>query len=227
MTRIPQHLIRALPADQRGPFEATNRQLAALKRSANCRGDWAEYLEIHDKGDRINAFIKICHLIEPSEYWPLLRFVWVEGEFFDQRDLWTTALSAHPEHRQAMMLPNEAEALDLLPKTIDVYRGAGTRDDLLSGFSWTLDRERAVWFSARFVGSQRLVARGRIKQKKVIALIEERGEREIVGLPPDIDVDAVETISVAETEASPTTSPTTTSSGAPMILAPSPSPPGS
>jgi hypothetical protein len=202
VTRIPQHLIRALPVDQRGPFEATNRRLAALKGWAHRRGDWAKYLEIHDSGDRINAFIKICHLVEPSEYWPLLRFVWAEGEFFDQRDLWTTVLSAHPERRQTMMLPREAEALDLLPKIIDVYRGAGTRDDLLSGFSWTLDRERAVWFSARFVGPQRLVARGRIEQKKVIALIEERGEREIVGLPPDIDVDAIETIEVDEAEAS-------------------------
>jgi hypothetical protein len=159
-------------------------------------------LEIHGRGERMTAFVKICHLIEPSQYWSLFRFVWVDGEFFDPREVWAALLSAHPEYRQIMMLPKEAEALDLLPKIIDIYRGAGTLEDLLSGFSWTLDRECAVWFSARFVGPQRLVARGRIEQKKVIALIEERGEREIVGLPPDIDVDAIETIDVDEAEAS-------------------------
>jgi hypothetical protein len=101
-----------------------------------------------------------------------------------------------------MMVPDEVQALKHLPEIIDVYRGAGARDDLLSGFSWTLDRERAVWFSARFVGPQQLVARGRIRRRSVIALIEDRGEREIIALPNDVDIGAIETINTEEAKAS-------------------------
>jgi hypothetical protein len=54
-----------------------------------------------------------------------------------------------------------------------------------TGISWTLDRERAEWFARRFSNEHwpGVVITGQVKRERIIALINDRQEREVVVFP--------------------------------------------
>jgi hypothetical protein len=66
-----------------------------------------------------------------------------------------------------------------LDDVLTVYRGCRKIDDEIS---WTLDRDKAIWFAQRLAneGDTQYVQRGEISHTKVWAHFEGRGESEIV-----------------------------------------------
>jgi len=85
----------------------------------------------------------------------------------------------------------EREALAALPDEITIYRGIKTPDspDDPHGMSWTLDRDKAVWFANR-MKSRGVLYTATIKKSKVLAHFLNRGESEIV-VHPDSIIDAL------------------------------------
>jgi hypothetical protein len=71
------------------------------------------------------------------------------------------------------------------PGPFTVYRGvAGLGDDRrIAGWSWTDDLDRACWFAVRFGLDSPGVFSGQLTKDEVLAFINERQEREYIGLP--------------------------------------------
>jgi hypothetical protein len=91
---------------------------------------------------------------------------------------------------------NDAEraALAAMPDTIEIWRGCGHPAGV-HGMSWTVNREKAIWFSHYAGGPRRtgmndkhspLVVHGFCPKAEVLAYFEARKESEIVVNPKHI-----------------------------------------
>ena len=68
--------------------------------------------------------------------------------------------------------------LKLLPKEIIIYRGY-IKNKNKSGYSYTLNKEKAKWFANRF-GNNGLVETRTINKSDVFDYTNQRGENEII-----------------------------------------------
>jgi hypothetical protein len=78
---------------------------------------------------------------------------------------------------------------------VTIYRGYGEWSSeqsdpsvMWKGYSWTLDRDRALWFAKRFAvlhGKARVVT-ATVPRGCIITLLEERGEQEVILLPEQV-----------------------------------------
>jgi hypothetical protein len=94
------------------------------------------------------------------------------------KKLWS---SSRPEKQFAMSM-EEREALALLPDELTIYRGVGQGDNV-DGLSWTLSREKAIWFARRFGGDLLITAlliTATANKQDVHAFLNGQNEQEIV-----------------------------------------------
>lgn len=121
-------------------------------------------------------------VMDDETYWKLVAFVWIGDDFPHLLDEWPELLTADRPGREAMMDAAERDKLAALPKRVEVHRGSSFRTGP-AGLSWTLDRERAVWFAKRPVTGNGMVTTGRCLSHRIIALLDARSESEILVFP--------------------------------------------
>jgi hypothetical protein len=108
---------------------------------------------------------------------------WHDSENIHQNGTgWIKLWSADRPDKHSAMNAKERKALARLPDRLTIYRGIGHVKGR-NGLSWTLDREKAIWFARRFVGvhsgrSSLLTARA--YKSDVHALLLGRKEQEVV-----------------------------------------------
>jgi hypothetical protein len=140
--------------------------------------DWGGYVFEHERPYRINIFKGIERELNDQAYWELLAEVWIDCENIWQnkvewKDLWNNGRS----EKQFAMVPEERETLERLPNELRIYRGIRDADNI-DGLSWTLCREKAIWFARRFRGNILLTATA--NKLDVHAFLNRRNEREII-----------------------------------------------
>jgi hypothetical protein len=140
--------------------------------------DWDTYVKLHERPYRIDAFLEIKEELGDHPYWVMLADVWMDTEcpgqnHSDWKALWG---SDRPEKQRAMSR-EDREALALLPDQLTIYRGVAKGNNV-SGLSWTLSRETAIWFVRRFRGDVLITATA--KRQDVHAFLNGRKEQEIV-----------------------------------------------
>jgi hypothetical protein len=131
----------------------------------------------------------------------LLGDIYVDSEnVWQHRDEWLELLQSSLPGREMMTDEGDRAVFTLPPEKgglLDqtlVYRGY-RHEDGLDGFSWTLNKPTAKWFSRRLShqGGTPTVATGKVQRDDVIAYLTSRGELEILAIN-------VEIISVEEEE---------------------------
>jgi hypothetical protein len=117
------------------------------------------------------SFGRVLDRLQGDRYWEFLYWVWVYSKLKNRRDNrehqrdW---LGRYPRHRSAMMLETDRRRLAELPDVIDVWRGMARPDDA-AGFSWSLDRKVAVYFTGTV--EARILLQGRVARDDVIAYL--------------------------------------------------------
>lgn len=153
-------------------------------------GDWDTYVFLHERPWRISAFVTIQDRIDDSTYWQLLSSIWTDSENIRQNpEVWEALLGSDRPRRANLMNPTEQLALDALPETITVYQGH--TDERSDGWSWTTDREVAIWFANRFAGMERAeprVTTATVPKDAVLAYLLGRNEQEILVSPEDVTI---------------------------------------
>lgn len=84
-----------------------------------------------------------------------------------------------------MMDESEIKVFNDLPENITIYRGVGDRK-YKNGISWTLDKEKAIWFSKRFDFHDKHVYQGTVSKNDILAYIDQCNEQEIIVYPKTI-----------------------------------------
>jgi len=156
-------------------------------------GDGQEYVFMHERPNRFRALKRIVRDLSPTDYWRLVGAVWTDSEnihehFADWQRLW----SAPKTNKHLCMTPKERASLEGMSSSIPVWRGVGFRGRI-KGLSWTLDREKAVWFARRFRhrGSGKLI-HAQIERDNVHAFFQGRREAEVVA--SDVEVLKIENL---------------------------------
>lgn len=123
---------------------------------------------------------------DEAGFWITFSALWRDNEFpYESFDEWR-AFWEEPGSRAAMSLEERAE-LTRMDERFTIYRG-GTAVNATTGMSWTIDREKAVWFAQRWSDRRDppVLATGTIRREDVRAYLIGRNESEIVALPETV-----------------------------------------
>lgn len=167
-----------------GTEQRLNRQL--LQKDKACmdalvENNYDRYVFLHERPHRLDAFVRILNRMGERERADLIRAVWVDTEFpHTNHDTWVTLWRLVGKGR-GMTLEAHAMLTKLLAEgePVMVYRGG----DHEEGLSWTLDRKVAEFFARRW-GETGKVFKQEISPSDITALIFDRGESEVILLPP-------------------------------------------
>lgn len=157
---------------------------------------WGTVLLMHERPYRLWAFRNIEGYMPDDEYWKHLGETWTDSEnIWQNEDEWLEALSSERGCKEQIMDEDERKALYALPSTLTIYRGFAV-DGRDAGLSWSLNRERAVWFARRLASDEQVprLVTGTVDKSDVIAHFLGRGEEEIVVLPENVEVEKVEDV---------------------------------
>lgn len=164
-----------------------NKMLACKKKElekAQQAGDLSSYVWLHERPYRLQAFTDFQGEITDKDYWETLGSIWIDSEnIWQNLKGWKALLSSsHPE-REFFMDDGDRAALAKLraeKETVTVYRGHQGLNR--NGLSWTLDRDKARWFSRRLLSGKKKgeVAERTVNLSDVFAYLGGRGEQEII-----------------------------------------------
>ena len=157
-------------------------------------GDWSQYIWIHERPYRFDAFSEINEELDDVSYWQLLASIWTDSENIVQNYAdWTALWSSDRPQRENTMDADDQEALQALPEILTIYRGYG-HQNAVNGLSWTLDKTRGEWFARRYSamdGRKPHLARGTVEKRHVLAHFNGRNESEIVVIPENVMIKKV------------------------------------
>ena len=130
----------------------------------------------------------------PNQFWTEFWEVWTSSEslFMDEQ-----IIEGLVEYGLKLGSPltgltsDERMAVNALPERIRIWRGATGHNHM--GWSWTTDREKARWFAVRGYGTtERYLMTAEVESKHVLAILDGRGESEVVVNPKHLIDTAIE-----------------------------------
>ena len=177
MLRHP--LVYQVPFRSNGSANAQYAQkLKAVKEALGC-WNYSQYVFLHERPYRVEAFKKIEKQLGIVNYWQLLTQVWIDTEkqYAYLKD-WKKLLASERGDRNDMMNDEDKESLRLLPEEVTIYRGCqkGLNEN---GLSWTLDKSKAEFFANRF-GKKGIILERKIPKSDIVAVLMGRGESEVI-----------------------------------------------
>lgn len=141
--------------------------------------DWYTFIILHERPYRLDAFMQIAHEMPYRKFWALLSMVWMDAHILWRNEaIWRELWNEDRPCKQYAMNATERKAFKRLPDEITVYRGIGD-GNTINGMSWTLDRDKAIWF-ARSNAEPPVLLTGRAMKSDAHALLLGRKEKEIV-----------------------------------------------
>ena len=141
--------------------------------------NYSSYVWLHERPYRIQAFLNVREKLKDKDYWETLGDIWRDSEnIWQNKMLWLALLSVDRKQKEYFMNEEDRRFLKLLPKEIIIYRGY-IKNKNKSGYSYTLNKEKAKWFANRF-GNNGLVETRTINKSDVFAYTNQRGENEII-----------------------------------------------
>lgn len=161
----------------------TNKRYVELKkRVKECldNGKYDNYIWLHERPYRLQAFVEVMDKLKDKEYWERLRSIWTDSEnIYQNQSYWKIVLSADKKNKESFMTDEDQKFFNDLPEELTVYRGCveGLNEE---GFSYTTEREEAEWFSKRFSKRGGKVVERTIKKNEVFAYTNSRDENEII-----------------------------------------------
>ena len=156
-------------------------KLESLKR-AKQKKDYGSYIFLHERPYRLNAFLDIMDKVNDKQYWQLLGEVWIDSEnIWQSKSVWKELLTDDRDHREYFMTKEDRKVFAELPEKLTIYRGYVEKMNK-NGFSYTLDYDKAEWFSNRFGKKNAGVIKKNINKKDAFAYMGGRNESEIIYL---------------------------------------------
>jgi hypothetical protein len=148
--------------------------LTARLADAAASGDVYQWVMLHKRLFRLDAFAQVCRQLPDEAYWGMVRELWLMDDHHARSyDRWRALLTADRPGRDAMMREDELDALRQLGSPVHVWRPY-RRPEAANGFDWVLEEEWAMGMCD--TGRSHVLATGLIDRDSVIALL--RGLRQ-------------------------------------------------
>ncbi|MBP6754926.1 MAG: hypothetical protein KA210_02165 [Bacteroidia bacterium] len=142
--------------------------------------DFESYLFLIEKPFRIMFFSELVKQNKikrlSKKYWEILSSLWTGSEnIFQHKELWKELLKDKTSSHY-FMSKKDLEFYNSLENEFIVYRGYNQWED---GYSYTIDKDVAIWFAKRF-GQNGMVKERLVKKEDVFAFTNSRKEKEII-----------------------------------------------
>lgn len=142
--------------------------------------EFESYLFLIEKPFRLTFFSNLVKQNKikklSKRYWKILSSLWTGSEnIFQNKELWDDLLK-DKTNSHYFMSKKDLNFFNSLENEFIVYRGYSHWEN---GYSYTLDKERAVWFAERF-GQNGVVKERLVKKEDVFAYTNSREENEII-----------------------------------------------
>ena len=142
--------------------------------------EFESYLFLIEKPFRVTFFSDLVKQNKikklSKKYWKILSSLWTGSEnIFQNKDLWDDLLK-DKTNSHYFMSKKDLKFFNSLENEFIVYRGYSQWEN---GYSYTLDKERAIWFANRF-GKNGNVKERLVKKEDVFAYTNSREENEII-----------------------------------------------
>lgn len=145
---------------------------------------WVSYIFLHERPYRLEAAYKQMAEMSPREWWEILGEIWTDSEnIWQYQSEWDELLESEVPETRFFMSAEEREVFDGLPEEITIHRGYKAKHGPY-GFSYTLDKEKALWFAKRYAtrGDGAVMTRT-VRKEDCFAYKGERNEKEIIIRP--------------------------------------------
>ena len=160
--------------------------------------NWDKVFMLIEKPFRLNWLEENIDLIkDDKQYYNFLKDAYMMTEFpmngfSNYRDL--LDLFYARENSKLMLDKDELELLNSLPNEVKIWRGVKV-DDVLDedniGLSFTLNKDKAIWFAERFAQagvSQAILIEAVVKRDDILSIFLNRDEEEVIVNPEDIKI---------------------------------------
>jgi len=146
------------------------------------RHDVDAYVFIHDRPFRFSALLDAKEWALKDDWFACAGSVWIDCEGPGKNaEVWRTEVFTLPD---SLLTMTERDLLHYhsLETPVTVYRGATSRYHAKNGLSWTLDKDRAIWFAKRFskLGHCRWLAEVKVDRAHISSMFFGRGESEVI-----------------------------------------------
>jgi hypothetical protein len=148
------HPFVCIPAHFAGQHGMANRMLEKKRAAfdeAVADGKWEAAIDCYiEKPFRMEYLLKYQDRIPDDQYWRLLHDVWtgIENPWQYKRQIQRLFKGRKGVVRECFRDEKDWEYFQSLPDIIEIYRGCTVLNR--SGWSWTLSKAKARWFSRRF-----------------------------------------------------------------------------
>jgi hypothetical protein len=142
--------------------------------------EFESYLFLIEKPFRVTFFSDLVKQNKikklSKKYWKILSSLWTGSEnIFQNKDLWDDLLK-DKTNSHYFMSKKDLKFFNSLENEFIVYRGYSHWEN---GYSYTLDKERAIWFADRF-GQNGFVKERLVRKEEIFAYTNSREENEII-----------------------------------------------
>lgn len=163
------------------------------------QNDIHRFIYLHERPYRhdalLNAYADWWIPDSDEEYWDVIVSAWIDSEnIYQNKYSWKSLLTEQYANPHLMMDEKEKAFFDSLPEEITIFRGG--MDD--KGFSWTLDKDKAVWFANRWLMNGNLGDKSNVTKRHntnlfektinkndALAYLNGRRESEIIYIPEE------------------------------------------
>lgn len=142
--------------------------------------EFESYLFLIEKPFRVLFFSELVRQNKIKKlskiYWRILSSLWTGSEnIFQHKELWKELLK-EKTNSHYFMNKKDLEFYNSLENEFMVYRGYNQWED---GYSYTIDKDIAIWFAERF-GQNGIIKERLVKKEDVFAFTNSREEKEII-----------------------------------------------
>lgn len=128
----------------------------------------------------MNFMIYIQEFLDDKELGEVLKYTWTSQEFpnWNDKDNLNEILNMFKRCKN-IMSDDELKIYNNLSDKVEIYRGQNHEGKRYKALSWTLDYDKAYWFSTRFQ-SKGKVYKTTIDKKNILCILNNRGEMEAI-----------------------------------------------
>ena len=156
-------------------YEAKKKYVAEALEKKN----YSQFIFLHERPYRVEAFLEIESLLTDKQYWELLSSIYTDTEnAWAYLSQYKKLFSSQRSHREYLMDEEERKVYEALPDEVTVYRGYQVGQNR-NGISWTTSKKTAQWFATRFA-KQGKVLEKRVPKRDIISVFNGRNESEVV-----------------------------------------------
>ncbi len=141
--------------------------------------EFGSYIFLHERPYRFDAFKKVEQNLSDKDYWELLSDIWTDSEnIWQNLNEWKKLLKQRKETKHLFMSEADKEVFNSLPDKITIYRGCIPKQNE-KGLSYTIDKEKAEWFSKRFHKNGKVIKKV-VDKSEIFAYTNSRNEKEVI-----------------------------------------------